>query len=383
MSEKNNLSKLIMGLGLQAFRVLLLGPACWFIYQDARYPAFFLLSLVFITGWIVAMQIRNCEDERPYYSIWLRCLEGFLVALLFVVVLMREWTDVMPKTLLFSAIFMVLKAGVYPLYAIALQREGKPTHYPSFWAKAGRLSVIFALMITAIGIEHWQEIALWSSILFVSASGIAFIYNYYRDSDHRKPLSIASQLTVSRIVLTPVFIMVFFYDSDLIYQNNNMIFKTLALLMIVGFMVTDFLDGYLARKMGEVSTLGKFLDPFSDKISNMTVFLCFMASGYASIWMVALIYFREASVETLRTLAAHQGMTMSARPSGKWKTAIQGGGILVILTGALDVWMTMIPGWAEIWPFIPQVAMGIITFATLASGVDYFYSSRDVLKKFL
>jgi CDP-diacylglycerol--glycerol-3-phosphate 3-phosphatidyltransferase len=188
---------------------------------------------------------------------------------------------------------------------------------------------------------------------------------------------------MSRIVLTPVFLWIFFYDGNLNYQDNSLVFKILALIMVVAFMVTDFLDGYLARKWGEVSTLGKYLDPFSDKISNMTVFLCFLASGYASVWMVALIYFREASVETLRTLAANEGITMPARRSGKWKTAIQGTGILIILVGALDPLFAILPGWNEIWEYLPYSVMGIITFVTIASGIDYFASSKDVLKKYV
>jgi CDP-diacylglycerol--glycerol-3-phosphate 3-phosphatidyltransferase len=180
-----------------------------------------------------------------------------------------------------------------------------------------------------------------------------------------------------------VFLWVFFYDNDLDYNNNSLVFKILALTMIIVFMVTDFLDGYLARKWGEVSTLGKYLDPFSDKISNMTVFLCFLASNYIPVWMVALIYFREASVETLRTLAAGEGITMPARRSGKWKTAIQGAGILIILIGALDPIANIVPYWGEIWEYLPYSVMGIITFVTIVSGMDYFFAGKDVLKKYL
>jgi len=139
----------------------------------------------------------------------------------------------------------------------------------------------------------------------------------------------------------------------------------------------------LARKMGEVSTLGKYLDPFSDKISNMTIFLCFLASGYATIWMVALIYFREASVETLRTLAANQSIVMPARRSGKWKTAIQGTGIVIILLGTLDFWSTLVPCWNAIWDYLPNTVMWIVTAATLLSGIDYFASSKQVLKNYV
>ena len=148
-------------------------------------------------------------------------------------------------------------------------------------------------------------------------------------------------------------------------------------------MLTDFLDGKLARAMGEVSTLGKYLDPFSDKISNMTIFMCFIATGYAPVWMVALIYFRESSVETLRTLAASEGLVMPARRSGKWKTALQGVGIIAILVGALDPMAHVIPNYQEFWAIFPTAVMATITAITIISGVDYFVASKHILKKFV
>jgi CDP-diacylglycerol--glycerol-3-phosphate 3-phosphatidyltransferase len=74
---------------------------------------------------------------------------------------------------------------------------------------------------------------------------------------------------------------------------------------------------------------------------------------------------------------------MPARQSGKWKTAIQGAGILIILTGALDPLYAIIPNWNEIWAYLPYSVMGIVTFITIASGIDYFVSGKDVLKKYV
>jgi CDP-diacylglycerol--glycerol-3-phosphate 3-phosphatidyltransferase len=234
-----------------------------------------------------------------------------------------------------------------------------------------------------LNLEDYQQISMVTSILLILASTVAYAYWYYRDPAHRKPLSLASQLTMSRIVLTPFFLWVFFYDNDLDYSNNSIVFKSLALIMVLGFMLTDFLDGKLARKMGEVSTLGKYLDPFSDKISNMTIFMCFIATGYAPVWMVALIYFRESSVETLRTLAASEGLIMPARRSGKWKTALQGIGIVAILLGAIEPVRALVPGLGDIWHIFPTIVMGVITAITLISGVDYFVASKHILKKFV
>ena len=99
--------------------------------------------------------------------------------------------------------------------------------------------------------------------------------------------------------------------------------------------------------------------------------------------MVALIYFRESSVETLRTLAASEGLIMPARSSGKWKTALQGIGIVAILLGAIDPVRAFVPGLGDIWDIFPKIVMGIITAITIISGIDYFVSSKHILKKFV
>ena len=101
------------------------------------------------------------------------------------------------------------------------------------------------------------------------------------------------------------------------------------------------------------------------------------------MWMVALIYFRESSVETLRTLAASEGLIMPARRSGKWKTALQGIGIVAILLGALDPMENIIPNYQAFWNVFPQAVMGVITAITIISGIDYFLASKHILKKFV
>jgi CDP-diacylglycerol--glycerol-3-phosphate 3-phosphatidyltransferase len=119
----------------------------------------------------------------------------------------------------------------------------------------------------------------------------------------------------------------------------------------------------------------------------MGIFLCFLASGYAAVWMVAVIFFRESTVETLRTLAAASGVTIDARPSGKWKTALQGTAIITILV--LEIVDTLlrrfaphVPYWPDIWAYIPYSLMTFVTLFTLLSGVDYFVANKKVLKKY-
>jgi len=345
--------------------------------------AFVLIAL--IMGWVNLYQLRSQEIEKPYYRLWLNVIDGLLQFSVMMSIFIRDlyYSESAEKLLGIGCAFILARLIAHTLFSLGVLREGKKLPQKRRWSKLANLATTVTMGVYLLNLEDYQQICMVATILLISASTVAYAYWYYRDPAHRKPLSIASQLTMSRIVLTPFFLWVFFYDNDLDYSNNSLVFKVLALAMVLGFMLTDFLDGKLARAMGEVSTLGKYLDPFSDKISNMTIFMCFIATGYAPVWMVALIYFRESSVETLRTLAASEGLIMPARKSGKWKTALQGIGIVAILLGAIDPVRALVPGLNDIWHIFPTIVMGVITAITIISGIDYFVSSKHILKKFV
>jgi CDP-diacylglycerol--glycerol-3-phosphate 3-phosphatidyltransferase len=345
--------------------------------------AFVLIAL--IMGWVNLYQLRSQEIEKPYYRLWLNVIDGLLQFSVMTSIFIRDlyYSESAEKLLGIGCAFILARLIAHTLFSLGVLREGKKLPQKRRWSKLANLATTVTMGVYLLNLEDYQQICMVATILLISASTVAYAYWYYRDPAHRKPLSIASQLTMSRIVLTPFFLWVFFYDNDLDYSNNSLVFKVLALAMVLGFMLTDFLDGKLARAMGEVSTLGKYLDPFSDKISNMTIFMCFIATGYAPVWMVALIYFRESSVETLRTLAASEGLVMPARRSGKWKTALQGIGIVAILLGAIEPVRALVPGLNDIWHIFPTIVMGVITAITIISGIDYFVSSKHILKKFV
>lgn len=345
--------------------------------------AFVLIAL--IMGWVNLYQLRSQEIEKPYYRLWLNVVDGLLQFSVMTSIFVRDlyYSESAEKLLGIGCAFILGRLIAHSLFSLGVLREGKKLPQKRRWSKLANLATTVTMGVYLLNLEDYQQICMVATILLIVASTVAYAYWYYRDPAHRKPLSIASQLTMSRIVLTPFFLWVFFYDNDLNYSNNSIVFKVLALAMVLGFMLTDFLDGKLARAMGEVSTLGKYLDPFSDKISNMTIFMCFIATDYAPVWMVALIYFRESSVETLRTLAASEGLIMPARKSGKWKTALQGIGIVAILLGAIDPVRALVPGLGDIWHIFPTIVMGIITAITIISGIDYFVSSKHILKKFV
>lgn len=356
-----------------------------FIWNGMAKTACAFVAIALVMGWVNLYQLRSQEIEKPYYRLWLNIIDGALSFVVMTSIFVRDLlqNDQVEKLLAVGCVFLLARLIAHTLFSLGVLREGKSLPRKRRWSKLANISITITMGVYLLNLEDYQQISMVTSILLILASTVAYAYWYYRDPAHRKPLSLASQLTMSRIVLTPFFLWVFFYDNDLDYSNNSIVFKSLALIMVLGFMLTDFLDGKLARKMGEVSTLGKYLDPFSDKISNMTIFMCFIATGYAPVWMVALIYFRESSVETLRTLAASEGLIMPARRSGKWKTALQGIGIVAILLGAIDPVRALVPSLGDIWHIFPTIVMGVITAITLISGVDYFVASKHILKKFV
>ena len=356
-----------------------------FIWNGMSKTACAFVGIALVMGWVNLYQLRSQEIEKPYYRLWLNVIDGFLSFAVMTSIFIRDLmqNEQTEKLLAVGCVFLLARLIAHSLFSLGVLREGKSLPRKRRWSKLANIAITITMGVYLLNLEDYQQICMVTSILLIFASTVAYAYWYYRDPAHRKPLSIASQLTMSRIVLTPFFLWVFFYDNDLDYSNNSLVFKSLSLVMVLGFMLTDFLDGYLARKMGEVSTLGKYLDPFSDKISNMTIFMCFIATGYAPVWMVALIYFRESSVETLRTLAASEGLIMPARRSCKWKTALQGIGIVAILLGAIDPIRMLVPGLNDIWGIFPVIVMGVITAITIISGIDYFYSSKHILKKFV
>ncbi|WP_290724540.1 CDP-alcohol phosphatidyltransferase family protein [Fibrobacter sp. UBA2449] len=366
-------------------RALVFVCVIFFIWNGMAKTACAFVAIALIMGWVNLYQLRCQEIEKPYYRLWLNVIDGFLSFAVMTSIFVRDLmqNEHAEKLLGVGCAVLLARLIAHTLFSLGVLREGKSLPRKRRWSKMASIATTITMAVYLLNLEDYQQICMVATILLIAASTVAYAYWYYRDPAHRKPLSIASQLTMSRIVLTPFFLWVFFYDNDLDYSNNSLVFKVLALAMVLGFMLTDFLDGKLARAMGEVSTLGKYLDPFSDKISNMTIFMCFIATGYAPVWMVALIYFRESSVETLRTLAASEGLIMPARRSGKWKTALQGIGIVAILLGAIDPVRAFVPGLGDIWDIFPKIVMGIITAITIISGIDYFVSSKHILKKFV
>ncbi len=182
-------------------------------------------------------------------------------------------------------------------------------------------------------------------------------------------MTIANVLTISRLLLSPVFILVFMSQG---------LWARIGAFVIVGINeLTDLFDGIIARKRGETTDFGKLADPLADSVSRFTIFLCFLAAGYAQVWMIAFIFYRDIVVSYMRTLASINGVVLAARQSGKFKAMAQGPSILIVLV--LDIVREIMP-----LPWFDGFTYWLLAFATLItmiSLVDYVMGNREFLRK--
>ncbi len=174
-------------------------------------------------------------------------------------------------------------------------------------------------------------------------------------------MNIANQLTLLRIVLVPVF-MYFLLAGNM----------TLAAAVFIVASITDFLDGYLARKLNLITNLGKFMDPLADKILVMAAFICLVEIGTVSSWAVVIILGREFIVSIFRAVAAAEGIVIAASWWGKLKTNSQMLAIILLLFN--DTPFEVMNGQ------LAQIILWIAVALTVVSGVDYIIKNKQVLK---
>lgn len=193
-------------------------------------------------------------------------------------------------------------------------------------------------------------------------------------------MSKANYLTLTRLLVAPLFLWVYTQHKWLGIPSYLLPYGLLGLMTISE--ITDFCDGYIARKFNEVTDLGKILDPMADSISRTAVFLTF-TTGIVKLplYLPFLIFYREAVISTLRTVCALRGFALAARPSGKMKAVLQA-------VAAYAIVLAMIPqsmGWIETATLraFAQVMVGIAVLYTLYSGVDYIMANWEHVKRLL
>ncbi len=167
--------------------------------------------------------------------------------------------------------------------------------------------------------------------------------------------NIPNILTLSRIFLVPLLVVVLLTRTEKWELIGAGIFAVAAL--------TDWLDGYLARRRHEVTTLGIMLDPVADKVLVSAAFISLVQIGLVPAWMVVVIVGREFAVMGLRMTAVSEGLQIPASPLGKGKMASQVVAILLLILGEkfLGAWFAL-----------GHVALWLTVVLALASGLDYF-----------
>jgi len=175
-------------------------------------------------------------------------------------------------------------------------------------------------------------------------------------------MNLPNTLTVARIFLVPLLV------SVLLTKFEGRLVMGLPVELVAGAIfgiasLTDWLDGYLARRRKQVTTLGQILDPLADKLLISATLISLVQLDLVQSWMVAVIISREIAVTGLRNLAYSRGLSMPASRLGKLKMASQVTAILLLILGWERVPMLVVAG---------QAAMWLVLITALVSAVDYY-----------
>jgi CDP-diacylglycerol--glycerol-3-phosphate 3-phosphatidyltransferase len=136
-------------------------------------------------------------------------------------------------------------------------------------------------------------------------------------------LNAPNLMTLGRIALIPILLWLLYYEN----RRNSFI----AALVYAVCALSDWFDGWLARISNKVTTLGKFLDPLADKVIVLSALVMLVRLGRVAVWVVVVIVAREFLISGLRTIAATEGLVISASQGGKWKTSLQLCGIICLM----------------------------------------------------
>jgi CDP-diacylglycerol--glycerol-3-phosphate 3-phosphatidyltransferase len=198
-------------------------------------------------------------------------------------------------------------------------------------------------------------------------------------------LNLPNSITLTRIFSIPLLIWIL---STSRFPSNTAEKELLASALFIAASITDGIDGYLARKRGQITTMGMLLDPLADKLLIAAAFVTLVQFNPSLVpaWMAVVIIGREFLVSGLRSIAASEGFTIEASDLGKFKTVVQ---IVSVVAVILD------HRWKE-WPvygsyffpvhWIAFLAIWFMVFLSLVSAIDYFAAfwskiDRQVVKR--
>ena len=198
-------------------------------------------------------------------------------------------------------------------------------------------------------------------------------------------MNLPNKLTLLRLILIPFFIAAFYLGF---FAGHYFV----ALGIFVVASLTDFLDGYIARKYNMVTDLGKFLDPISDKVLVLAGLIVLIADPYETnvfgkIGIIGIIYggvgvsiimAREMVVSSLRMMAAKKGIVLAAEMTGKVKTFFTDVTIIVLLLAG-DL-LNFAPDVGIVFDYIVLACFGISVLLTIISGCSYLIKNKEVFK---
>ncbi len=184
-------------------------------------------------------------------------------------------------------------------------------------------------------------------------------------------MNLPNKITISRILLLPVFMYVMLvpdWGEIAIGDESLAVSHLVGTLIFVIASVTDWVDGYIARKNNLVTNLGKFLDPLADKLLISIALIILVDLGYTYAWMAALIISREFAVTGLRLVLAGEGEVVAAAMLGKIKTWIQIIAVTICLLHNIPFSLIGIP--------MDDIAMFAAVVITMWSGWDIYWVNR-------
>lgn len=189
-----------------------------------------------------------------------------------------------------------------------------------------------------------------------------------------------NKISIGRLVLIPIIVLlkIFPYaqfgiaipSAQIGYVSLSYLNIGVLILFAIGS-ISDFIDGYLARKYNLVTTFGKFIDPIADKALTTTMFILFAVDGIIPSLVVLIMVWRDTIVDGIRMLAAEKGVVLAAGPLGKAKTAIQMITIILILLNNLPFELIGIP--------MADILLWLSVFLSVASGIKYYFQIKPYI----
>lgn len=190
-----------------------------------------------------------------------------------------------------------------------------------------------------------------------------------------------NQLTILRIILTPVFLYLFLSGDPLLVRISFIVFIAAA--------ITDWYDGWLARKFNYITNWGKFMDPLADKILTSAAFFGFVFWGVLPMWMVIIIVVRDFAITLLRVFADYKKVKFTTTRLAKIKTFVQMFFLYYLLFFyALETFDNLTENYSSIFQILldPQFiywTMFVVTIFTAYTGIHYFINNRKLIGKLL